>query len=78
VRETSAEEPMFSPNKDYHHKCCIPEQLTSVIQTNLMVVNEDSQFCGYTNSSIQVIIAGIKCKAPKPTNKCDYLLAQSK
>ena len=25
VRETSAEEPMLSPNKDYHHKCCIPE-----------------------------------------------------
>ena len=43
-----------------------------------MVVNEDSQFCGYTNSSIQVIIAGIKSKALKPTNKCDYLLAQSK
>ena len=51
---------------------------TSVIQSTLMVVNEDSWFCGHTNSSIQVIITGIKSKAPKSTNKCDYLLAQSK
>ena len=36
---------------------------TLVIQTNLMVVNEDSWLCGHTNSSIQVIIAGIKSKA---------------
>ena len=43
-----------------------------------MVANEDSRFCGHTNSSIQVIITRIKGKAPKPKNKCDYLLAQSK
>ena len=44
---------------------------TSVIQTNMMVVNGDSQFCGHTNSSIQVIITGIKSKAPKSKNKME-------
>ena len=45
---------------------------TLVIQTNLMVVNKELWFYVHINSSIQVIITGIKGKAPKPTNKCDY------